>query len=61
MLKLVGDLELDRLAFDKARPAHGIRKRKDEIAQHYRLQYEEMTKARESGHIGRLNFEGWVP
>jgi hypothetical protein len=61
MLKMVGDLQLDRLAFDKARPAHGIRKRQDEIAQHYRLQYAEMTRARMDGHVGRLEFEGWMP
>ena len=61
MIKLVGDLELDRLAADKARPSHGIRKRQDEISQHYRQQYAEMTKARMDGHVGRLEFEGWTP
>jgi hypothetical protein len=61
MQKIVGDLELDRLAADKVRPSHGIRKRLDEIAQHYRLQYAEMTKARMDGHVGRLDFEGWTP
>jgi hypothetical protein len=61
MQKIVGDFEMDRLAADKARPAHGIRKRQDEIAQHYRLQFAEMTRARMDGHTGRLEFEGWTP
>ena len=61
MLKLVGDLELDRLAADRVRPAYGIRKRLEEISQHYRQEFAGMTKARMDGHVGRLEFEGWTP
>lgn len=61
MLRLVGDLELDRLWHDSRRPAHGIRKRVPEISKHYRDQYEAMLAERTAGRIGRLEFDGWTP
>ena len=61
MLRLVGDLELDRLWHDSRRPAQGIRKLVPEIAKHYRLAYEDMLAKRTAGAVGRLEFEGWTP
>lgn len=59
MAKIVGELELDRLAFDKNRPANGIKRRVGEIAKHYRQQYKQMQELRKAGVIGRIEFEGW--
>ena len=61
MLRLVGDLELDRLWHDSRRPVHGIKKRVPEIAKHYREQYEQLLAQRSAGVTGRLEFEGWTP
>lgn len=59
MRALIGELELDRLAFDKNRPANGIRRKVGEIAKHYRQQYRQMQELRKAGVIGRIEFEGW--
>ena len=61
MLKIMGDMELDRLAFDKNRPASGIRKRVKEIAAHYKAEVERLKSLRDSGVTGRLEIEGWFP
>ena len=61
MLKIMGDMELDRLAFDKNRPASGIRKRVKEIAAHYKTEVMRMRALRDSGVTGRLEIDGWFP
>ena len=61
MLKIMGDLEIDRLAFDKNRPANGIKRAQAAIAKHYREQYAHMQTMRAVGFVGRLEFEKWEP
>jgi hypothetical protein len=59
MRALIGEIELDRLAFDRNRPAYGIKKRVGEIAKFYREELKKMQALRAQGHTGRIDFEPW--
>ena len=59
MRKSVGEIQLDRLAYDKNRPANGIKRRIKDIAHHYRETYEAMIRQRMNGKQGRLEFDAW--
>ncbi len=61
MLRYISEMELDRLAFDRNRPAYGIKKRVSEIAKHYREQHKKMQALRAQGHTGRLEIDPWTP
>ncbi len=61
MLRYITEIELDRLAYDRNRPAYGIKKRVAEIAKHYRGELAKMQRQRADGVTGRLEFEGWRP
>ena len=61
MLQHYGEIELDRLAYDRNRPAYGVKKRVSEIAKHYRGELAKMQAQRAEGVTGRLEFEGWSP
>ena len=59
MLRYINEIELDRLAYDRNRPAYGVKKRVSEIAKHYRGELEKMQRQRAEGVTGRIEFEGW--
>ena len=59
MVRIFGELELDRLHYDKGRPAYGIKKAVKEIAAHYREEHRRMTQLRADGVIGRIEIERW--
>ena len=61
MLRYINEIELDRLAFDRNRPAYGVKKRVSEIAKHYRAELAKMQQQRAEGVTGRIEFEGWSP
>jgi hypothetical protein len=59
MVQHYGEIELDRLAYDKNRPALKIKKQVPDIARHYREQLKAMQTKRAEGHMGLLDFLGW--
>lgn len=59
MLRLVGDMELDRLAYDKNRPANGIKRRVKEIGEHYRREVDRLRTMRAEGVGGRIEIAPW--
>ncbi len=61
MLRYFTENELDRVEFDKNRPANGIKRRIAEIAKFYKAQYERMQALRAQGHTGRLEIDPWTP
>lgn len=61
MLKVFGELELDRVATEKNRPATRVKKFLPEIAKHYRQELERMQRLRANGETGRIEFERWEP
>lgn len=61
MLKFYSEAELDRVEFDKNRPANGIKRRVAEIAKHYKAEFERMQALRAQGHTGRIDFSAWEP
>lgn len=59
MLRYISEIELDRLAYDKNRPANGIKRQIKAIAAHYKAEFERMQKLRAEGFTGRLDFQAW--
>jgi hypothetical protein len=56
---IFGEAEWDRVSADSKRVAKGIKKMVPKIAAHYRAEHLRMLRCRDSGHMGRLEFQGW--
>jgi hypothetical protein len=59
MVQAFGELEIDRLQYDKGRPANGIKRHLPAIAAHYRKEVERLQKLRDEGVTGRLDIQPW--
>lgn len=61
VIRTFGELEWDRVFAESKRPTgKAIRRQIKAIAAHYRAEHQRMTRYRDCGHVGRLEFEAWA-